>query len=136
MFYRVFCTVAESVGEHLSPKNSSVVSWSFMSNALMVVIKTLLKCMNIITNENIVEAGNEIYLLHTINYTCKYIFNQSFIYFTANNCVWLILDILQCQMPSINDLMLKVVELQMSRANEFSLTVIVSMFRMISKVSI
>ncbi|XP_050421824.1 serine/threonine-protein kinase SMG1 [Adelges cooleyi] len=107
-FIRVFCTVAESVGEHLSPKNSSVVSWSFMSNALMVVIKTLLKCMNIITNENIVEA--------------------------ANNCVWLILDILQCQMPSINDLMLKVVELQMSRANEFSLTVIVSMFRMISKV--
>lgn len=53
----------------------------------------------------------------------------------ANNCIWLILDILQTQMPSINDLMIEVIEKEMSHVNEFKLTVIVSMFRMISKVS-
>lgn len=52
----------------------------------------------------------------------------------ANNCIWLILDILQTQMPSINDLMIEVIEKEMSHVNEFKLTVIVSMFRMISKV--
>lgn len=52
----------------------------------------------------------------------------------ANNCIWLILDILQTQMPSINDLMIEVIEKEMSHVDEFKLTVIVSMFRMISKV--
>lgn len=56
------------------------------------------------------------------------------IYFLANNCIWLILDILQTQMPSINDLMIKVIEKEISHIDEFKLTVIVSMFRMISKV--
>ncbi|XP_050541278.1 serine/threonine-protein kinase SMG1 [Daktulosphaira vitifoliae] len=106
-FIRVFCTVAESVGEHLSPKNSSVVSWSFLSNALTIVLKTLINCMNIILNENIVEA--------------------------ANNCIWLLLDILQSQTPLINDSMFQVIEMEILNINEFNLTVIVSMFRMISK---
>lgn len=56
------------------------------------------------------------------------------IYILANNCIWLILDILQTQMPSINDLMIKVIKKEMSHIDEFKLTVIVSMFRMISKV--
>lgn len=55
---RVFSTVAESVGKHLSPKSSSVVSWHFLSNALMTLIKTLLKCINVTADENIVEAGD------------------------------------------------------------------------------
>lgn len=37
-------------------------------------------------------------------------------------------------MPSINDLMIKVIEKEMSHVDEFKLTVIVSMLRMISKV--
>jgi len=37
-------------------------------------------------------------------------------------------------MPSINDLMIKVIEKEMSHIDEFKLTVIVSIFRMISKV--
>lgn len=52
----------------------------------------------------------------------------------ANNCIWLILDILQSQMPSINDLIVEVIEKQMLHIDEFKLTVIVSIFRMISKV--
>lgn len=59
---------------------------------------------------------------------------NTYIYFLANNCIWLILDILQTQMPSINDLMIKVIEKEISHIDEFKLTVIVSMFRMISKV--
>jgi len=55
-------------------------------------------------------------------------------YFIANNCIWLILDILQSQMPSINDLMIKVIEKEMLHIDEFKLTVIVSIFRVISKV--
>lgn len=50
--------MAESVGKHLSPKSSSVVSWHFLSNALMTLIKTLLKCINVTADENIVEAGD------------------------------------------------------------------------------
>lgn len=37
-------------------------------------------------------------------------------------------------MPSINDLMINVIEKEMLHIDEFKLTVIVSMFRMISKV--
>ncbi|CAI6351779.1 unnamed protein product [Macrosiphum euphorbiae] len=107
-FIRVFSIVAESVGKHLSPKSSSVVSWPFLSNALMTIIKTLLKCVDVTVDENIIEA--------------------------ANNCIWLILDILQSQMPSINDLMIKVIEKEMLHIDEFKLTVIVSIFRVISKV--
>ncbi|VVC40721.1 Hypothetical protein CINCED_3A013789 [Cinara cedri] len=107
-FIRVFSTVAESVGIHLSPQSSSVVSWPFLSNALLTIIKTLLKCINVTVNENIVEA--------------------------ANNCIWLMLNILQTQMPSINDLMINVLEKEISYVDEFKLNVIVSMFRMISKV--
>lgn len=58
--FRVFSTVAESVGIHLSPKSSSVVSWPFLSNALMTIIKTLLKCINVTVDENIIEAGNKL----------------------------------------------------------------------------
>lgn len=54
---RVFSIVAESVGKDLSPKSSSVVSWPFLSNALMTIIKTLLKCIDITVDENIIEAG-------------------------------------------------------------------------------
>lgn len=52
----------------------------------------------------------------------------------ANDCIWLILDILHTQMPSINDLIIKVIEKEMLHVDGFKLTVIVSMFRMISKV--
>lgn len=52
----------------------------------------------------------------------------------ANDCIWLILNILHTQMPSINDLMIKVIEKEMLHVDGFKLTVIVSMFRMISKV--
>lgn len=55
--FRVFSTVAESVGKHLSPKSSSVVSWPFLSNALMTIINTLLKCISVTVDENIIEAG-------------------------------------------------------------------------------
>lgn len=55
--FRVFSIVAESVGNHLSPKSSSVVSWPFLSNALMTIIKTLLKCVDVTIDENIIEAG-------------------------------------------------------------------------------
>lgn len=54
--------------------------------------------------------------------------------FVANDCIWLILNILHTQMPSINDLMIKVIEKEMLHVDGFKLTVIVSMFRMISKV--
>lgn len=37
-------------------------------------------------------------------------------------------------MPSINDLMIKVIEKELLHIDEFKLTVIVSIFRMISKV--
>lgn len=37
-------------------------------------------------------------------------------------------------MPSINDLVIKVIEKEMSHTDEFKITVIISMFRMISKV--
>lgn len=55
--FRVFSIVAESVGKHLSPKSSSVVSWPFLNNALMTIIKTLLKCVDVTIDENIIEAG-------------------------------------------------------------------------------
>jgi len=55
--FRVFSTVAESVGKHLSPKSSSAVSWPFLSKALMTIIKTLLKCFDVTVEENIIEAG-------------------------------------------------------------------------------
>lgn len=55
--FRVFSTVTESAGKHLSPKSSSVVSWPFLSNALMTIIQTLLKCLHVTVNENIIEAG-------------------------------------------------------------------------------
>lgn len=54
---RVFSIVAESVGKHLSPKISSVVSWPFLNNALMTLIKTMHKCISITVDENIIEAG-------------------------------------------------------------------------------
>lgn len=57
--FRVFSTVAESVGKHLSPLSSSVVSWPFLSNALMTLINTLFKCINVIIDENVIEAGNK-----------------------------------------------------------------------------
>jgi len=57
--FRVFSIVAESVGKHLSPKSSSVVSWPFLSNALMTIIKTLLKCVDVTVDENIIEAGKK-----------------------------------------------------------------------------
>lgn len=63
--FRVFSIVAESVGKHLSPKSSSVVSWPFLCNALMTIIKTLLKCINVTFDENIIEAGI-ITFLHNI----------------------------------------------------------------------
>uniref|UniRef100_A0A2S2R2K0 non-specific serine/threonine protein kinase n=1 Tax=Sipha flava TaxID=143950 RepID=A0A2S2R2K0_9HEMI len=107
-YIRVFSIVAESVGKHLSPKNSSVVSWPFLNNALMTLIKTMYKCISVTVDENIIEAGN--------------------------NCIWLIMDILQTQMPPINDLMVKVIEKEILHINEFKLTVIVSVLRMISKV--
>lgn len=44
------------------------------------------------------------------------------------------MDILQTQMPPINDLMMKIIEKEMLHINEFKLTVIVSILRMISKV--
>lgn len=69
--YRVFSTVAESVGKHLSPKSSSVVTWPFLSNALMTVIRTLLKCMNVTIDENIIEAGKII-----LSYNLKVIFDS------------------------------------------------------------
>lgn len=56
-FFRVFSTVAESVGKHLSPKSSSVITWQFLSKALLTIIKTLLKCLSYTVNENIIEAG-------------------------------------------------------------------------------
>lgn len=61
--FRVFSTVAESVGKHLSPKSSSAVSWHFLSKALMTIIKTLLKCIDITVEENIIEAGKIFYLI-------------------------------------------------------------------------
>lgn len=64
--FRVFSTVAESVGKHLSPKNSSVVSWPFLSNALTTIIKTLLKCIHVTIDENIIEAGIIIYCFEII----------------------------------------------------------------------
>jgi hypothetical protein len=45
------------VGKHLSPKNSSVVSWPFLNNALMTLIKTMYKCISVTVDENIIEAG-------------------------------------------------------------------------------
>lgn len=126
--FRVFSTVAESVGQHLSPKSSSVVSWPFMNNALITLIKTLLKCIDVIIDENIIEAGKIFYLVIYVNLLI--IPN----YFVANNCIWLILDILQTQMQPINGLMIKVIEKEMTHIEEFKLTVMVSMFRMISKV--
>lgn len=54
--------------------------------------------------------------------------------YSANNCIWLILDILQAQMPSINDLMIKVIEKEMSHIDEFNITVIISLLKMVSKV--
>lgn len=57
LIFRVFSTVAESVGKHLSPKISTVVSWPFLCNALMTITKTLIKCIDIAVDENIVEAG-------------------------------------------------------------------------------
>lgn len=126
--FRVFSIVAESVGKHLSPKSSSVVSWPFLNNALMTLIKTLLKCINITVDENIVEAGikNKKWFQ---NYLYFIIHN-----FIANNCIWLIMDTLQTQMPPINDLMIKIIEKEMLHINDFKLTVIVSIFRMVSKV--
>jgi len=125
---RVFSIVAESVGKHLSPKSSSVVSWPFLSNALMTIIKTLLKCVDVTIDENIIEAGK------ITNTYFFYVYLLISKYFIANNCIWLILDILQSQMPSINDLMIKVIEKELLHIDEFKLTVIVSIFRMISKV--
>lgn len=71
---RVFSTVAESVGKHLSPKSSSVVSWPFLSNALMTIIKTLLKCIRITIDENIIEAGKIIIICFKIIFTFLYLF--------------------------------------------------------------
>jgi len=74
--FRVFSIVAESVGKHLSPKSSSVVSWPFLNNALMTIINTLLKCIDVTFDENIIEAGkitNKIIIFKCIN--SKYFFS-------------------------------------------------------------
>jgi len=74
--FRVFSIVAESVGKHLSPKSSSVVSWPFLNNALMTIINTLLKCIDVTIDENIIEAGKitiTIIILKCIN--PKYLFS-------------------------------------------------------------
>ncbi|KYN40743.1 Serine/threonine-protein kinase SMG1 [Trachymyrmex septentrionalis] len=103
----VFNTVTKSVAEHLNPNLAPNVQWSFLTNCLSKMLKTVI--------ENLSEEKEELIVV-------------------ANECAFLLLGYLQSRVTKNHELLYKFIDLQLQRVNIFWDDTIISMLNIISKI--
>ncbi|KYQ50767.1 Serine/threonine-protein kinase SMG1 [Trachymyrmex zeteki] len=103
----VFNTVTKSIAEHLNPNLAPNVQWSFLTNCLSKMLKTVI--------ENLSEEKEELIVV-------------------ANECAFLLLGYLQSRITKNHELLYKFIDLQLQRINIFWDDTIISMLNIISKI--
>ncbi|KOX79166.1 Serine/threonine-protein kinase SMG1 [Melipona quadrifasciata] len=104
----IFNTVTKSISEHLNPNLTPNVQWSFLSDCLSKMLKTVVKAIELEEKEELIIVANE--------------------------CAFLLLGHLQSRITKNHDLLYKFIDLQLKRINIFWDDTIISMLNTISKI--
>lgn len=105
---RAFSTVVKCLGEKFNPHNNTNVSVIFVTNCLSKVLKTTIEALESYVPDNLAIASNE--------------------------CIALLLGILQTKAGSVSEMLYNLVDLELSLIQDFTDCTIVSMLLMISKI--
>ncbi|KAJ1529376.1 hypothetical protein ONE63_006163 [Megalurothrips usitatus] len=106
-FIKSFNTVTKALGDHMSPSNSSQVTWSFLGDCLTKMLTTVKSVLDVRFNEDLIMSANE--------------------------CIWLLISHLQTKTTSGHDLLYEMFDYLLSHVDDMCNVTICSVLQVIAK---
>lgn len=106
-FIKSFNTVIKALGDHMSPANSTQVTWTFLGDCLSKVLVTVKSVLDVRFNEDLIMSANE--------------------------CVWLLLSHLQTKTTLGHDLLYEMFDYLLSEVDNMCNVTVCSVLHVIAK---
>ncbi|KAK3930101.1 Serine/threonine-protein kinase SMG1 [Frankliniella fusca] len=106
-FIKSFNTVTKALADHMSPSNSSQVTWTFLGDCLTKMLTTVRSVLDVRFNEDLIMSANE--------------------------CIWLLMSHLQTKTTAGHDLLYDMFDVFLNRIDDMCNVTICSVLNVIAK---